>query len=508
MFYFFIILIGFISIINVMKKETLKINELSSNTELAIFLEDTKTSEIPSSTSGYYFDRTKSSCSDEALLNFDSTTWTPVVSNVTQTRTKCNLYFTKIYTEQILNGTDPVLKNELTPVIIADDGTVRKADLSSKWYEYANQKWANAVILKDESKSYYDEEVIPENNIESYFVWIPRYKYKIFNEGNYTTINADSYHEKSQKIEVIFENKNTPVSNGSTVGSYLTHPAFTSFNSNGMWVGKFQTGKTGGSDNVRAAGQVQIKPNVSSWRNIQVVNAFYTSYDYKRGLDSHMTKNTEWGAIAYLSHSKYGINSRIRMNNNEGHLTGYSALKEPTCGHTNRSNESCNSFETTEKGHDGTKTINYFNPLSVASSTTGNYSGIFDISGNAWEMTMSFLKNSNGEISYSQSGFTSESFPIQKYYDSYIKNNLAILGDATLELGPFSTITNNRADGTSIIRNVSSWYFNAYTGLSDIFPIYMRGGSHWEGIEAGAFAFGCQNGSPYDYISFRIILTP
>ena len=29
---------------------------------------------------------------------------------------------------------------------------------------------------------------------------------------------------------------------------------------------------------------------------------------YQRELDSHMMKNTEWGAVAYLSHSIYGIN--------------------------------------------------------------------------------------------------------------------------------------------------------------------------------------------------------
>ena len=28
--------------------------------------------------------------------------------------------------------------------------------------------------------------------------------------------------------------------------------------------------------------------------------------------DSHITKNTEWGAIAYLANSKYGINGKIR----------------------------------------------------------------------------------------------------------------------------------------------------------------------------------------------------
>ena len=31
--------------------------------------------------------------------------------------------------------------------------------------------------------------------------------------------------------------------------------------------------------------------------------------------DSHMMNNREWGAVAYLSHSAYGINNEIRINN-------------------------------------------------------------------------------------------------------------------------------------------------------------------------------------------------
>ena len=32
-----------------------------------------------------------------------------------------------------------------------------------------------------------------------------------------------------------------------------------------------------------------------------MANAFNTSYNYKRDLDSHMMKNTEWGAGAYMN---------------------------------------------------------------------------------------------------------------------------------------------------------------------------------------------------------------
>ena len=41
-----------------------------------------------------------------------------------------------VYKEIILTGTDPVLKDELIPVTIDNDGTVHKADINSKWYSY------------------------------------------------------------------------------------------------------------------------------------------------------------------------------------------------------------------------------------------------------------------------------------------------------------------------------------------------------------------------------------
>ena len=58
------------------------------------------------------------------------------------------------YQEEILNGTDPILSEGLIPITIDENGTVRKADVREKWYEYKNQEWANAVILSDETKRY------------------------------------------------------------------------------------------------------------------------------------------------------------------------------------------------------------------------------------------------------------------------------------------------------------------------------------------------------------------
>ena len=105
------------------------------------------------------------------------------------------------YTEEALNGADPVLKENLIPVTIENDGTVKKADMKEKWYSYEEKVWANAVVLKDESISYSVGSVIPEDNIESYFVWIPRYKYKIFNDSLYNGL-TEVDNSKVQRIEV------------------------------------------------------------------------------------------------------------------------------------------------------------------------------------------------------------------------------------------------------------------------------------------------------------------
>ena len=174
----------------------------------------------------------------------------------------------------------------------------------------------------------------------------------------------------------------------------MTHPAFLSIPSTGFWVGKFETGYAGATStteaevNERDASKVIVKPNVYSWRNIQVANAFYTSYNYKRNLDSHMMKNTEWGAVAYLQHSIYGSSTSVRINNNSDYITGYAANNEPTCGFTG-TNEECNRY-----CNDGSCNTAY--PNSDLASTTGNISGIYDMSGGAWKYVMGVMLDQEG----------------------------------------------------------------------------------------------------------------
>ena len=145
----------------------------------------------------------------------------------------------------------------------------------------------------------------------------------------------------------------------------------------GIWVGKFETSSnidsicyTSNSDANCISSNVspRIVPNVQSLRYQNVSNQFTTSQKFSAsgniyGLshtstNAHMMKNSEWGAVAYLSHSKYGINSEIRINNNSKYFTG--------CGSADTNDQPAPTLSCE---------INY-NSSSIPQSTTGNITGV------------------------------------------------------------------------------------------------------------------------------------
>ena len=385
-----------------------------------------------------------------------------------------------VYKEEILNGTDPVLNSSLVPVTIADDGTVTKADISTKWYSYEEKKWANAVILNPSGKIESDG-TIKEESIESYFVWIPRYKYKLFDMGNYNNYGTTASN-KNRTIEVVFESKDTPVTVGTEVGEYHSHPAFQAFNTNGLWVAKFET--TGTTTNVT------VKPNEVSLRNINVKTMFETAYNYKRINESHMMKNTEWGAVAYLAVSEYGKNGEVNKNNNSNYITGYSSLvPEPTTD---------NPFGI--YGTDSSVTTPYNTSNGYKASTTGNITGIYDMNGGGFEFLAAYSDTKLGN-----SGFDSNPHSIYgaKYFDVYPSDistadfNKRILGDATGELGPFYL-------STAMVS--SSWWTDHGNMPSNNVPWVSRGGSMIYGVLSGIMNFDCFSGNAADDETFRIVL--
>jgi hypothetical protein len=179
-----------------------------------------------------------------------------------------------------------------------------------------------------------------------------------------------------------------------------------------------------------------------------------------------MMKNTEWGAVAYLQHSKYGSQMSVRVNNNSAYITGYAATEEPTKSVSSSSIEG-NRYESTSLGEDGTYTVNYFNSLSTSASTTGNKTGIYDMAGGAVENTMGYttvastVGGSSGITSLYSDFFTNSNY--DKYYDKYLsastkQYNNRILGDATAE--------------------TFNWYSNQAYFVYSSYPWFRRG-SRW-----------------------------
>ena len=426
------------------------------------------------------------------------------------------------YKEDILNGADPVYRDNLVPVTInVENGTtvVKKADITEKWYSYKDKEWANAVVLKTNTK-YEDNQEIPLSNIESYFVWIPKYSYKLFDLGEYngaTEGQPTTLGSNKKTIQIKFGTNTTDDSNNGecttpleagtsgncVVGDYMTHPAFITMNSNGLWVGKYETGYDGATTSNEAkqnssdSTKVIIQPDVYSWRYINVKNAFTTSYNYLRKNDSHMMKNTEWGAVAYLSHSEYGINTEVNINNNSDYKTGYSAVDG-----TDQS-----SYPGTY-GTDSTKTLTYNTTTGLKASTTGNITGIYDMSGGAWEYMASYRDDTLGS-----SGFTSSdaylSSAYSKYFDVYPNDSSTttygkrILGDATGEIGPVYRYDNGN-NGTF---NHNNWYADISGFVESGNPWLERGGSYYDGVITGQFNFNEDIGCSYSSHGFRIVLT-
>ena len=417
------------------------------------------------------------------------------------------LYNKNISDSSCKNVSAPKLGEGLVPITIENDGTVKYADTSKKWYNYCDKIWANAVILED-GTNYKVGDTISESDIQSYFVWIPKYKYKLWNTG----VASKGVHE----IEIVFDENDTidiegvscktPMTSGESGncnnGEYMTHPAFISMGVNGFWVGKFETGYKGATSastaqaNANNTSKVIIKPNVYSWRNITVYNAFLNSYNYQRNLDSHMMKNTEWGAISYLSHSKYGLGYEVNINNNSSYKTGYSSLPsidQQTYPGTSGDGATYNSAYNTEVGY--------------LASTSGNISGVYDMSGGNAEQVVGYVNNKFGSSGFSSAKIAEYD---SKYFDVYNASSAVstyqyrILGDATGEMGTFKQYL----DGDNNSRWHTSWYGSYSNFLESSYPWFVRGGHLKSGSLVGIFNFFDYVGGTNVNFGFRIVLTP
>ena len=364
-----------------------------------------------------------------------------------------------------------------------------KFDNSSKtWVPGKEYSYVAGKGSSDNNSSKWANARVTINNVDSYFVWIPRYAYRIiyfdsadskkaYQEGTLTEKDAKEkgkiigYSDsrgivdaQGRKIDSIASTTKTMVSKD----YFMAHPAFINDvdaggwteELEGIWVGKYETS----GNNT----QLKVQPGVSSLRSVTIGDMYTYSQNYASNLQSHMLKNSEWGAVAYLTESAYGRNgTEVTMNNSSGYITGSA---KTTSGTTN----------------------DYTSTEGVLASSTGNVYGIYDLSGGAAEYIAGYYNESNVNStrlefgsSFASIGGMSDEYSIS-YNGSAVKTEYKY-GDATMETKSW------HADGT---------YF-----VGSTYPFFKYGG-YFSNASAGAGVFYCGNdtGSRSNNNSFRLAL--
>ena len=410
----------------------------------------------------------------------------------------------------------PVVNEGLIPVVFdTTSGTVVKTigKNDGDWYNYDKQKWANAVLVTESSRSTYlntSGVTVSESDILGYFVWIPRYRYKIWTTGVSSSGNE-------QEIDIIFEGKNETKAVATQAGGYYTHPAFTFGGTqlDGFWIGKFETSGP--------ASLPKVKPDIKALVSQNISTQFATALKFAGGTqsgstvtfdgnstygltsktDSHMLKNSEWGAVAYLSHSKYGANREVYINNSSGLYTGRSGGN--VSGSTPINGTYTDQTSTTQYNSYGfytwdgyllnynTNTRSSTRNLNKVASTTGNIYGVYDMSGGAYEYVMGNFANTIGN-----SGFTT--LPDSKYYDVYSSD--VFTGTSTTNIN-FCTLA---TCGGHALNETAGWYSDSSRFVYSSSAWFRRGG-YYNGSASGIFYFYYDSGTNVANFSFRTCLS-
>lgn len=419
--------------------------------------------------------------------------------NITKTADyaiKASINGKDVYEEENVTLVNPPnVSSKLIPIRYSDGTWYITDENSGNWYDYkpTDSKWANAMLSDgrykivngeildtkngDEKKEVKNGIPVADEELGSMFVWIPRYMYQI-EEGKDESGNVIAHSGFNTSgtgninIKFLKGNTNIPTDNSNITninissvpgnGKWLVHPAFQDGSVNGsdflngewdeeitgIWVAKFETSKTTNSEGKEV---YKVCAGVKAESNEIFSNMFTKMKQFQRELNSHLMKNSEYGATVYLAHSIYGRNKQditIDESLNTEKLTGY----------------------------------DYKNETSYSNTTTGNIYGIYDLNGVLPEVMSSILKSENiNEI------LPTDNIRSSKYITFYDKNiDSNKYGDSIAE----TSDTSHEVSG-----ECKSWYENTSKYVNEGKPIFMRNAS------TGLFGYECINVTDEDNIS-------
>jgi hypothetical protein len=406
-----------------------------------------------------------STSSATGTITWNGSKWVLNVTGADSGNTKCNITFTYNPLLDTSGANAPLLADNMIPVYYDNTNDVwKKADSTNsnatyQWYDYDSQMWANVVTVTSSTRSTYTSAAvgtqIPMSDIMGMWVWIPRYEYMTTNLG---TSYAGGTLALPGGISIKF------ISGTSTTNTtnYIIHPAFRNgtvykYSADydlggwdkeltGFWMGKFETGyATNFNDTTGAiSSSILVKPDVYSLKYQTISNQYTTAAsiqsDHGIGstVETHMSKNDEWGAVTYLSQSTYGkygnasytgANKEIYVNNAYYGIGGYfhttGRSNGTYAGGTGSGNTQYGTYEynncpasayTHVACTESTRNAN--NTKGTGASTTGNIYGVYDMSGGAWEYVMANFSGTIGSSGFSR-------MPSQKYWNKFTSTTLA-----------------------------------------------------------------------------------
>lgn len=434
-------------------------------------------------------------------------------------------------TIEIVLANKPKLDSGMTPVVYDSTlGKWKKVDENSgEWYDYASDKkqWAN-VMLQDGLVVNADG-TIDNDKMGSMFVWIPRYMYLI-PAANYHTSTAGEIKIKFLKgtTNIATDGTNVVIANASGGDNWNVHPAFCDGTKNnyangewdkditGIWVAKFEASSENQANYSNYGGgnttslNIKVLPNVNSWKKIDIINIYNVCkkmtnnnniYNLTENSNSHIMKNSEWGAITYITQSKYG-NLQVST--------------DSTSGIWNNNYHNGDSYYTTLTGAVGesknastgsTSTTNVFSRYNeengVKGSTTRNIYGIYDLAGGAWEFVAGYIVSTTDTYvdffndlprheknTYIGNGDSSDEGKKANYQEN--KNKY---GDALWEIS-----SNNAGIGNN------SWHSDISQFIHSSGQFFIRGAHYIRTSSAGMYAFYSETGNDVEYVSFRPVI--
>ena len=401
----------------------------------------------------------------------------------------------------------PKLSGGMIPVYWNGTNWIKIDRGDSRWYDYGQKKWAN-IVLED---STFNGDILDESKPYSQLVWIPRFAYKITSGWHSTQtgtvevvfIGTNNKSKDGTLYNGTYADATNGVLSGGTMKNFVVEPAFDYGDKKleGFWIGKFESSHTKCTKDVTTGeatftGQeiMQIKANVTSWRNITIGDAFttclamnqtnnrYGLYKNDNIVDPHMVKNTEWGAVAYLSKSKYGKEiEEVFINNSSDYITG-------------------NAGNTASAGSSAGVTNAYHTPAGQKASTTGNIYGVYDMSGGSWDRVAAYVNNGHANLQTYGKSVVDGAAKYKEVYEQGASDTQELnYGKAASKYGDAVYETSNGYSSSS-----ASWYSDYADFVNTSWPFFDRGGGSYNTTGSGMFAFSSVTGNAYNNHGFRV----